>query len=48
MYRFGKGEMGSACTDVGKVKWMEHVQIWEGEMAGACTDMGKVKWLEHI
>jgi hypothetical protein len=23
-------EMGGACTDMGKVKWVEHVQIWEG------------------
>jgi hypothetical protein len=60
MYRYGKGEIGGACIDMGKVKWLEHVQVWErlngcsmyryvkGEMAGACTDFGMVNWVEHV
>jgi hypothetical protein len=37
MYRYGKGEIVAACTDLGK-----------GEIVAACTVMGNVKWLKHL
>jgi hypothetical protein len=29
MYRYGKGEMGGACADMGMIKYLEHLKIWE-------------------
>jgi hypothetical protein len=48
MYRYGKGEMGGACTDLGKMKWLEHVRNGKGEMRESCTDLGMLKWVEHV